>query len=152
MSISKYPSKVALPQRNPGVVTVLEYLISKFPQIASSVWQQRVADGKVHWRDGTLISAKTPYHAQQLVYYYREVTSETTVPFIEEILFQDAEILVAYKPHFLAVTPGGIHVGVDPDAKSVVARYDVHLSEEQMGAWRKAPCPCGCWIAVEADS
>jgi tRNA pseudouridine32 synthase / 23S rRNA pseudouridine746 synthase len=110
MSISKYPSKVALPQRNPGVVTVLEYLISKFPQIASSVWQQRVADGKVHWHDGTLISAKTPYHAQQLVYYYREVTSETTVPFIEEILFQDAEILVAYKPHFLAVTPGGIHV------------------------------------------
>ena len=110
MSISKYPSKVSLPQHNPGVATVLQYLIAKFQQIAPSVWQQRVADGKVHWHDGTLISAQTPYQAQQLVYYYREVASETAVPFIEEILFQDANLLVAYKPHFLAVTPGGIHV------------------------------------------
>jgi len=110
MSISKYPSKLSLPQRNPGVVTVLEYLVARFPQVSSSVWQQRVADGKVHWHDGTFINAQTRYQAQQRVYYYREVASEAAIPFTEEIIFQDDHLLLAYKPHFLAVTPGGIHV------------------------------------------
>ncbi len=110
MGISKYPSKLSLPQINPGVTSVLEYLIFKFPGIAPSIWQQRIAEGKVHWHDGSLITAKSPYRPQQRVYYYREVEREPIIPFEENILFQDEHILVAYKPHFLAVTPGGIYV------------------------------------------
>ncbi|MBL4572283.1 MAG: pseudouridine synthase [Gammaproteobacteria bacterium] len=110
MGISKYPSKLSLPQINPGVATVLEYLINKFPDIEPKLWQQRVAAGKVHWHDGTLISASSAYQAQQRVYYYREVENEPMIPFEEEILFQDKHLLVAYKPHFLPVTPGGIYV------------------------------------------
>lgn len=110
MSISKYPSKLSLPQINPGIASVLEYLIMKFPDIAPDVWRQRVANGKVHWHDGTLITADSPFVAQQRVYYYREVESELILPFEEEILFQDEHILVAYKPHFMSVTPGGIHI------------------------------------------
>lgn len=110
MSLSKYPSKLSLPQTNPGVSSVLEYLIIKFPDIKPKVWQQRVADGKVHWHDGTLITADSAFLPQQRVYYYREVENEPLIPFAEEILFQDEHILVAYKPHFLAVTPGGIYI------------------------------------------
>ena len=69
-----------------------------------------MADGKVHWHDGSLINAHTPFAAQQRVYYYREVDSEPVIPFAEEIIFQDELILVAYKPHFLPVTPGGGYV------------------------------------------
>ena len=104
MSISKHPSKVSLPQTNPGVASVLEYLIRP------EVWLQRVADGKVHWHDGTLITADSPFLAQQRVYYYREVESEPVIPFEENILFQDEHILVADKPHFLAVIPTGIYI------------------------------------------
>ena len=110
MSISKYPSKLSLPQTNPGITSVLEYLIVKFPDIDPDVWQQRVANGKVHWHDGTLITADSPFQPQQRVYYYREVESEPLIPFAEKILFQDEHILVADKPHFLPVTPGGIYV------------------------------------------
>lgn len=110
MSISKYPSKLSLPQNNPGTATVLEYLIMKFPDIAPDIWRLRVADGKVHWHDGALITADSPFVAQQRVYYYREVETEANIPFTEDILFQDEHILVAYKPHFMAVTPGGIHI------------------------------------------
>lgn len=110
MSISKYPSKLSLPQINPGVTTVLEYLISRFPDVDPALWRQRVAAGKVHWHDGTLISATCAYQPQQRVYYYREVESEPLIPFTEKILFQDEHILLAYKPHFLPVTPGGIYV------------------------------------------
>ncbi|MDT8282794.1 MAG: pseudouridine synthase [Gammaproteobacteria bacterium] len=110
MSISKYPSKLSLPQIDPGVSSVLEYLIIRFPDIDPKVWQARVADGKVHWHDGSLITADSPYQAQQRVYYYREVENEVSIPFKEKILFQDEHILVAHKPHFLTVTPGGIYI------------------------------------------
>lgn len=110
MVISEHPSKLSLPQTNPGVATVLEYLIIKFPYIDAQVWQQRMAGGKVHFHDGSLITAQTLFQPQQRVYYYREVESEPSIPFKETILFQDQHILVAYKPHFLAVTPGGVYV------------------------------------------
>lgn len=110
MSISKYPSKLSLPQTNPGLTSVLEYLIIKFPDIGPEVWQRRMADGKVHWHDGSLITPDSPFRAQERVYYYREVENEPVIPFEEKILFQDKHILVAYKPHFLAVTPGGVYI------------------------------------------
>ncbi len=110
MVISEHPSKLSLPQTNPGVATVLEYLILRFPYINAQVWQQRIADGKVHCHDGALITAESLFQPQQRIYYYREVESEPSIPFKESIIFQDQHILVAYKPHFLAVTPGGIYV------------------------------------------
>jgi tRNA pseudouridine32 synthase/23S rRNA pseudouridine746 synthase len=110
MAIANSPSKLSLPQHNPGVTTVLEFLILKFPGISSDAWQQRMADGKVHWHDGSLINAQTSYAAQQRVYYYREVAREPVIPFEEKIIFEDELILVAYKPHFLPVMPGGEYV------------------------------------------
>jgi len=110
MAICEQPSKLSLPQTNPGVSTILEYLIIKFPYVAAQIWQQRIVDGKVHLHDGSPISAQSPFKAQERVYYYREVENELSIPFKEEILFQDQHILVAYKPHFLPVTPGGIFV------------------------------------------
>jgi tRNA pseudouridine32 synthase/23S rRNA pseudouridine746 synthase len=41
------------------------------------------------------------------LHYYREVAAEPPVPFAEEILYQDEDLLVADKPHFLAVVPAG---------------------------------------------
>jgi tRNA pseudouridine32 synthase/23S rRNA pseudouridine746 synthase len=110
MAISEYPSIVSLPQTNPGVATVLEYLIIKFPFIDAQIWQQRITDGKVHDSDSSLITLQSPFKPQQRIYYYREIENEPIVPFKETIVFQDQHILVAYKPHFLAVIPGGNYV------------------------------------------
>jgi len=110
MAIAEQPSHLSLPQTNPGVTTVLEYLIIKFPYIEAQIWHQRVADGKVHYHDQTPITAQSLFEPQQRIYYYREVENEPIIPFEESIIFQDSHILVAYKPHFLPVTPGGIYV------------------------------------------
>ncbi|MEH6473462.1 MAG: pseudouridine synthase [Halopseudomonas sp.] len=99
-----------MPQVNPGVTTVLQYLIGKFPAIEPKVWQQRALDGKLHWHDGSLISAESAYQPQQRIYYYREVEREPVIPFAETILYQDEHILVADKPHFLPVTPAGNYI------------------------------------------
>ncbi len=107
MSISPTPSKISLPQINPGCATVLDYLTVKFPLISRDIWRQRMNEGKVHTADGSLLRTESPYQAKLLVHYYREVSQEQNIPFKEQILFQNDEILVAYKPHFLPVTPGG---------------------------------------------
>ena len=88
MTISDYPSHLSLPQTNPGVTTVLEYLIIKFPYIDALIWQQRMARGKVHYHDGSLVTPHSLFQAQQRIYYYREVESEPIIPFKEKIIFQ----------------------------------------------------------------
>jgi tRNA pseudouridine32 synthase / 23S rRNA pseudouridine746 synthase len=110
MAIAKNPSKLSLPQTNPGVTTVLEFLVIKFPSITAEVWRQRMTQGKVHWHDGSLIDANSAFIPQQRVYYYREVEAEPLIPFREKVIFHDDTVLVAYKPHFLPVTPGGKYV------------------------------------------
>ena len=110
MSISKQSSKLSLPQVSGRFETVLAYLLVRFPDISAGVWRQRMADGNVHWHDGSLISADSAFRPQQRVYYYREVFQEPVIPFAEQILFQDEHLLLAYKPHFLPVTPGGKYV------------------------------------------
>lgn len=110
MEISDYPSKLNLPHTNPGVATVLEYLVIKFPCINAQTWRQRIADGKVHFHDGTPITPESLFIPQQRIYYYREGENEPRIPFKETILFQDQHILVAYKPHFLALHAGGVYI------------------------------------------
>ena len=110
MEISDYPSKLSLPHTNPGVATVLEYLVIKFPYIDAQTWRQRMGDGKVHCHDGTPITPESPFTPRQRIYYYREGENEPRIPFKETILFQDQHILVAYKPHFLALHAGGVYI------------------------------------------
>jgi len=53
---------------------------------------------------------KTEYTPLARIFYFREVCTETLIPFSEKILYRDDHILVACKPHFLPVTPGGKYV------------------------------------------
>src|ERR671933_828921 len=53
------------------------------------------------------VGPESAYRAGACVYYYREPGGETRVPFEERVLHRDEHILVADKPHFLAVAPAG---------------------------------------------
>lgn len=100
-------SYVVLPETVTDKPTVLNFLVSHFSQMDAGIWQQRIVDGKVHWRDGRLIELTSAFIPRERVYYYREVAKESKIPFTEKILYQDDNIIVAYKPHFLAVNPTG---------------------------------------------
>ena len=110
MSIANQASEITLPAHNAGWQTVLQFLCVKFPYIAEAVWRQRIAQGKVHWFDGPTITEQTPFLPSKRLCYYREVVAEPVVPFEHHILYQDEHIIVADKPHFLPVTPGGDYV------------------------------------------
>lgn len=107
MSKATKPSEITLPPKDLGWGTVLNFLIEKFHRIDAVTWQQRVADGKVYWFGGEVISATTAFLPSRRVCYYREVAAEPVIPFAHQILYKDEHIIVACKPHFLPVTPGG---------------------------------------------
>jgi len=107
MTIAKHASEITLPAQNQGWPTVLAFLCAHFSRIAPSDWQARIQAGKVHWYQGETITEHTPFLPSRRLCYYREVAVEPKIPFAHGIVYQDEHILVADKPHFLPVTPGG---------------------------------------------
>jgi tRNA pseudouridine32 synthase / 23S rRNA pseudouridine746 synthase len=110
MSISRYPATVTMPKIEKPYPSVLEFLCQRFPQVEPACWELRIAQGKVLGEDQLPVTLDSPYQPQKRIFYFREVEAEPVIPFTEEILFQNDELLVACKPHFLPVTPGGRYV------------------------------------------
>ncbi len=107
------PSCVALPQPAAGATawtSVLDFLAQRLPKVERAVWARRMAHGEVLDEQGQPIAPDAAYRGGTRLYYYRALDAEPTVPFAERVLFQDAHLLVADKPHFLPVTPGGRYV------------------------------------------
>lgn len=110
MGIAKHPSVVTLPAAPEPYPSIVEFLCRTFPAISRDQWAQRIHEGKVLNDRGEPITADTPYSPSKRIFYFREVDVEPVIPFAEQILFQDDELLVACKPHFLPVIPGGRYV------------------------------------------
>ena len=90
--------------------SVIEFLVARFAHIEPSVWQQRFANGLVLNEQGLALRADAPYTAGHKVFYYRELPDEPALPVNEQVLFQDAHMVVVDKPHFMPVTPAGRYV------------------------------------------
>ena len=110
MGISAHPSVVTLPRVDQPYPSILAFLSKRFPAIPPEIWAQRLERGALLDEKGQPITADTEYTPQQRIFYFREVTTEPSIPFTEKILYRNDEILVACKPHFLPVTPGGRYV------------------------------------------
>lgn len=101
------PSKVFLPQDDLNHQTVLDFLIHQFPAVSKDEWISRMKDGLVFDADRTTLDVSSPYQPNSFIYYFKRVQSEERIPFKEKIIYQDDHLLIADKPHFLPVTPGG---------------------------------------------
>lgn len=104
------PSCVSLPVVDGPPPTILDFLDKHFWRVGREAWRERLESGKVSDEDGRPVGLDTPYVAGRKLFYYREVEREPKVPFEEEIIFQDENILAACKPHFLPVIPTGPYV------------------------------------------
>ena len=105
------PSCLALPRvRVSPWATVLDHLAERLPAIARAQWQQRMTDGAVLDEAGRPLAPDAPYVNGARLYYWRELPQEDPIPFEASIVFEDELLVVADKPHFLPVTPGGRYV------------------------------------------
>ena len=70
----------------------------------------RAIAGEVVDQHGAVLDPATVLPAGAVVYLYRDLLDEVPVPFEIPVLYQDEDIVVADKPHFLATMPRGRHV------------------------------------------
>lgn len=105
------PSCLALPRvRQSPWPQLIDHLVERLPRINREEWLARMRSGAVLGEDGQPLPPEAPYVGGSRVYYWRELPSETPIPFEAQVLFEDAHLVVADKPHFLPVTPGGRYV------------------------------------------
>jgi len=97
-------SRIALPPG--GWPSVLDFLCERFPAVSRDAWEDRMERGLVE-ADGHRVDHLTPYRPGDIVTYRREVETEPRIPFEETIVYQDDDLVVADKPHFLPVMPAG---------------------------------------------
>ena len=101
-------SKVFIGQTT--AATYFAYLCMQFPHIGTQEWQQRFADGLILDLQGQVLTIESPIQTNTHIYYYRFLAYEIHVPFYEKILFENDDLLVADKPHFLTISPTGQYV------------------------------------------
>lgn len=89
---------------------LIDFLCQKFLHISRDVWQERFKSNQVLDDKHQPLSVSTPYEHGRCIYYYRQLSTEIPVPFAHQVLFENQDILVVDKPHFLAVSPAGQHV------------------------------------------
>ena len=99
------PSCVSLPPGN--WPTMLDFLLQRFGGIAHQEWLRRLAAFEVVDEFGVAVTPERVYRPHVRLYYYRSLAHEPRIPFEEVILFQDEQLVVADKPHFLPVVPSG---------------------------------------------
>ena len=99
------PSKVWLPQGQWNSLGA--FFVARFPMVSAELWRDRMARREVVDQAGRAVDFDGPFQPGVCLFYYRERKHETPIPFEEIILFQNTQLLVVDKPHFLSVTPGG---------------------------------------------
>lgn len=99
------PSTIAVPAgRWPNV---LDFLAERLPVLSRDEWAARLAAGDVLEDSGQPVAEAMVCRAGQRLHYYRYQPDEPEAPESETIVFQDEWLVVADKPHFMPVTPGG---------------------------------------------
>lgn len=106
---------------------MLDCLCDHFNRIDREQWLSRMTRGLVLDADGRAIDPTSPYRVGVTIRYFREVADEQPIPFVESILYADANIVVADKPHFLPVTPKGSYV-----QQTLLARLIERLDNPQL--------------------
>ncbi|MDX2730764.1 MULTISPECIES: pseudouridine synthase [unclassified Streptomyces] len=105
------PVRVRLPEDPGGEwATVRDHLLARF---AGAIGADRVdamfAEGRFVSVHGP-VAPDEPYAAGRFLWFHRDFAPEEPVPFPVGVVYHDARLVIADKPHFLATTPRGRHI------------------------------------------
>ena len=104
---------------------VVDFLVERFPFISEEIIKDRMLRGDIVDQHGDAFSSSTPYQEEVFLFYYREIPDEPKIPFEENIIHKDDNIIVVDKPHFIPVTPTGRFV-----KESLLARLKHRFNNE----------------------
>ncbi|MFC9244237.1 RluA family pseudouridine synthase [Streptomyces sp. NPDC057136] len=123
------PVRLRLPDDpEAGRGTVRDHLLERF---GAAIGAERVdamfAEGRFVGADGAAVGPDEPYTAGRYLWFHRDFAPEEPVPFPVRVVYRDAHLVVADKPHFLATTPRGRHI-----TETAVARLRRELGAGQL--------------------
>ena len=87
--------------------TIIDFFEEQYPHVPTTTWKERMVKGQVMDETGRCVDEDTAFRVGACIFYYRQLENEKTIPFTEQVLYEDEHILVADKPHFLPVIPSG---------------------------------------------
>lgn len=99
------PSCVVLPGTGSGLL--LDFLAQRLANVPRDEWLQRLRNHLVVDELGQAASEFTEFRPGLRYYYYRALANEPRLPFEARVLWRNEHLLIADKPHFLPVVPGG---------------------------------------------
>ena len=102
------PSTVGVPANT--TLSAIDFLTSKFSAIAREEWLSRFEDQEILNAAGRVVAPQDSLLKESHLHYYRSIRNEPELPFKANVIFQDEYLVVADKPHFMPVTPGGRYV------------------------------------------
>ncbi|WP_166822882.1 pseudouridine synthase [Brevibacterium limosum] len=109
--------------------SVGEWLESEFPEAAPESRRALLTDGDMRDEAGRPVTWDDPVIPGGFYFFHRPVPPEERIPFDVGIVFEDDDLLIVDKPHFLASTPNGRFV-----RECVVTRLRVDLDQPDLVA------------------
>ncbi|MER5276370.1 pseudouridine synthase [Streptomyces sp. NPDC002809] len=105
------PVRVRLPEDPDGRwPTVRDHLLARFADaIGSEQVDAMLTGGRFASVQGA-VAGEEPYTPGRYLWFHRDFAPEEPVPFPVGVVYRDAHLIVADKPHFLATTPRGRHI------------------------------------------
>ncbi|MGW0041225.1 pseudouridine synthase [Rhodococcus sp. NPDC003348] len=103
------PTRLRVPTSGPWA-TVAEYVVERFDHLDADDLHRRFDAGEIVGIDGSPVGRGTALGEHRFVWYHRDLPVEDPIPFHEEILHVDDDLVVVDKPHFLPTTPAGRYV------------------------------------------
>lgn len=105
------PSAIWLPaEAKESWSLIIDFLCDSFNEVSRQSWSERMAAGEVVDTEGRPFTPDSPYRGDIHLFYYRQLDDEATIPFREEIIYEDERIVVVDKPHFLPTVPAGKYI------------------------------------------
>jgi tRNA pseudouridine32 synthase / 23S rRNA pseudouridine746 synthase len=110
-----------LPQRNgldaarlklPGEgswLSLRDHLVERLPRVASERIEEMLLEERI-WSVSGPLGIDAPFVPDSYIWFHRDLPVEVPVPFEIGVVYQDDDIVVADKPHFLATIPRGQHI------------------------------------------
>ena len=102
------PSTVGVPANT--TLSAIDFLTAKFSAIAREEWLSRFEAQEILSAAGRVMAPQDSLLKESHLHYYRNIRNEPELPFKANVIFQDDYLVVADKPHFMPVTPGGRYV------------------------------------------
>ncbi len=101
-------ARLRLPPSGPWL-SLRDHLVERLPRVPLARIEEMLREERI-WDVSGPLGIDAPFTPDTYIWFHRDLPVEVDVPFPVGVVYQDDDIVVADKPHFLATIPRGAHI------------------------------------------